>query len=401
MKRTSRLAIAILAPLAVLAATAGVVDASEGPAVPAGPVAKTTSGAVDEAAGLFTVHELDPGYARVAVDYNAQQVNVLWKGDVPAAILDAVADAKGLGVQVEISDAPYSEDDINEAAARIIESNPDTVSVVLANEDRTGLIVEVESGSKTLSTEAQSAATFARTGGIPVEVRAGHGKPVPASRQNMGAPFKGGGAIAYSGGVDYCTTGFAVTVAGGQGRLLSAYHCNNAVGAIIRDGVGGVIGPVSDRNAALDSELIDPDASPATIGKAYSGPWTSTGLRSVAGAVAPADNQLVCTSGSNSGEHCDQTVLTGASWSCNGTTCTGFVSYNPNGGVAAAQGDSGGPVYGVRTDDRLSARGIISGISYLVPCGPTAEPTNCGAYAYSISITRILANWNAAIEVQP
>lgn len=407
MRRTTKGGILGVASLTLLAAAAaaavGAVGASEASKPTAGvPTGRVAPAVVDEAAGLFTIHELDAGYAKVAVDYERQRVDVLWKGDVPREIVEAADDAAELGVEVGISDAPYSEQDIADAAARIFQSSPETVSVVLPNDDRTGLIVELAPNAKTVESDAKAADAYERLGGVPTVVRTGGEKPVLASRQNMGAPFKGGGAMANANGNDYCSTAFAVLLPGGAGRLLSAFHCNNAVGDTIRDGVGQVIGPVSNRYNVLDSELIDPNASPATTGQVFSGPWTSSTLKNVGGATAPAVNQTVCTSGARSGEHCNLTVsATGVTWGCVGATCTGFISRAADLSAVIAGGDSGGPVYAYRSDGRVGARGVMSAGQYERPCGPTAEPAVCQAYAYSVSIVRILDHWNATIEENP
>lgn len=202
---------------------------------------------------------------------------------------------------------------------------------------------------------------------------------------------------------DYCSTGFAILLDNGQGRLLSAAHCNNA-GATVHDGQGQVIGPVSARAPGYDSLLINPNASPATIGKVFGGPWNAgTGHNRyqffVGGAAGPAVNQTVCTSGARSGEHCNRTIReTGVTWSCNGTTCTGFRARGDGDGVSVAGGDSGGPIYDPRSDGRVGARGIISAGSNTTPCGSVAEPTTCYVNVYGISITRLLNRWNARIE---
>lgn len=222
----------------------------------------------------------------------------------------------------------------------------------------------------------------------------------------------GGGAIANASGEDYCSIGFAV-IRNGEGRLLSARHCfyANGVGSVVRDGVGDRIGVVSNASANGDTVLIDPDASPATIGKVFGGPWNAGTSHAqyqfyLNGGANPAENQDICTSGAVSGQHCNvRADNTGKTFDCAlqlGGSCVGFEARNNDTtGVAAAGGDSGGPVYEKLSNGRVGARGIISNTTASpITCGSTSEPTSCYRWTNAVNISWVLNHWNAVIEVE-
>ena len=218
----------------------------------------------------------------------------------------------------------------------------------------------------------------------------------------------------------YCTTGFAVLNSSGAGRLLSAAHCDTTGNREIRDGTGNQqIAPggasVDIRIGGIDSMIIDPSASPGTIGKVFGGdydqaPGTAKYEYHVGGSGgvgAAQEGDVVCLSGANSGEHCNKTITDGTYLlDCPGNTsltCNAFVYGAPT-GITVAQGDSGGPIYVERSDGRVGARGIQSagrGTTEVTPSSncPNVADNNpqvrCFRSGIGISITRILDYWSA------
>lgn len=345
------------AALLATAVAAGSTVASAEPGGTPPPAQEPTVGsadAVDAVAEQLTAYELTPGYGKVSVDYANAEVSVLWKGAPPADV-ETLEGTGSNGVTVTIDQARYSEEELIAAGRLILETEmvrvgEGVVSAVVPNSDRSGLIVEIVGGTSLARSATNAASLYTDLTAIPTVTKVVEGIVTPTTRQNDSAPWQGGGAMANANGNDYCSTGFAILLDNGQGRLLSAAHCNSA-GDTVRDGTGQVIGPVSARAPGYDSLLINPNASPATIGKVFGGPWNAgTGHNRyqffVGGASGPAVNQTVCTSGARSGEHCNRTIRdTGVTWSCNGTTCTGFRARGDGDGVSVAGGDSGGPIY--------------------------------------------------------
>lgn len=115
----------------------------------------------------------------------------------------------------------------------------------------------------------------------------------------------------------------------------------------------------------------------------------------------------VCTSGSNSGEHCGLIVDGDAgivTFSCPPGTCYGWRATNPNGTtVSVVGGDSGGPVYQMRSDGRVNALGIIYGGTNPGTCPSRrfTNGTNCYRTVYYNDVQLILSDWNLVIATSP
>lgn len=372
----------------------------------------TVQEAVDRVGELASVSWAEPGFGKVKVDYKNAAVEVFWKGTPP----EKVANLDGAqidGVHVSVVKVEHSEQELVAAGRKVLATERERVGLhnvvaTMPNADMSGIVVEVLRDSEVAKGLNETSTRYHNLVDLPVELRVVDHEVIPATRQNDSAPWQGGGAIADSTGDDYCSTGFAIIRPDGTGRLLSASHCDDhrAIGAVMRDGVGDRIGTLSNRDHALDSELIDPDASPATIGKVFGGPWNASTSHAryqwfVAGAGTPTEGQEICASGARSGEHCNRIIReTGISFNCgHASDCTGFRASGSSGSVSAAIGDSGGPIFTEPVNGRVRARGIISAVSGSATCGSLAEPTTCYTSVYGIGIHRLLDRWDATIEV--
>lgn len=351
----------------------------------------------------------ESGFGSVTINDQDKTILVKWKGELPDAVEKLQETSE---VRVMVEQVPISQSEVDAAAdsifaaAQKLHGDHGTVAV-LPNEDMSELLIEVTPGSSTMSDNEGAQVAFEQATDLPFRVIPGEVNRMPMSRQNDSAPWQGGGAMETW---NRCSTGFAVKTASGRGLLVSASHCGYAVGATVKDGAGDVIGTVAYRKGPdIDTILIDPVSSPATVGKVFGGPWNAATTHSnyqfwVAGMAAPSTAENVCTSGATSGMHCGLDVYaTGVNFPCGAQLehqCQGFRAKTS--GVAIATGDSGGPIFYRRTDGRVGARGIMSN-------GIGTEPTSCGSMAIStecrssiegIGIHRILDNWDGlAIEV--
>ena len=364
--------------------------------------------AVDRAAGAITALAEVPGYAGVAVDYEAARVTVAWKGDTPppAGALEAATPA---GVTMHLERTALSEADLRAASTRLMDGRragrgTDGVIAVLPTEDYAGLVAEV---SRTSAAAREDGLTekLAHTAGVPVRVELVDldMQPTAASRRNDNAPWLAGGAMATKDGTDYCTTGFSIVTPAGNRRIVSAAHCNESVGSLVRDGSGQRLGKVTNQAPAIDTQLIAPFGSPKTARAVFGGPWNasnaSSRYRFPIGAVQrPAVGQIICTSGAVTGEHCGAKIrATNVAWNCGDRTCNGFRASRDDQGVVVGGGDSGGPMYAV-IDGKASPRGMIDGGSNRRSCGKTSVSTQCFSYVYGIPMVDILERWNARID---
>ncbi|HVK28568.1 MAG TPA: hypothetical protein VM575_09505 [Nocardioides sp.] len=434
--RRSQLAVSFVLALSV-AGAGGASMAAEGPPPAAGdagvPSAAVDSdrGAVDRVGELVTAFEGAKGFARAAVDYDRRSVAVLWKGQPPAG-LTKLAETDPDGVDVTIDQAEYSEEEIRAAGMSLMNDeiaagSDRTITATYADEASGALVVEVDSAAPS---SARSSATkdrySKRVGNIPVTIRAGTGRTQQTTRQNDYAPYKGGAGILLPQGAAaaYCTTGFAITMSNGTGRLLTAGHCGET-GGIVRDASNQGIGYLSSVDEPTwDSALVDPTASPATTGVIYGGgsynqPGSARYMLDVAGGASPLFGQEVCTGGANSGEHggsaCTGITVTNTSINvqCGAYVCNTFRITSTARTLALASGDSGGPVYIQRTDGRVGARGVIMGGDTAkvvgcpsgmpvqgdpIPGDPSGTGVLCFWEGYAISIPRLLNRWNATLE---
>lgn len=364
--------------------------------------------AVDHAAGAAAALATVPGFAGVAVDYAAEKVIVSWKGEAPPAV-GALAARVPHGVRVDVEQAALSEADLRAASTRLMDSQralqgPDVVIAALPTENYAGLVAEIGDDS-TPARASWLAGKLEQAAGVPVRVEIvdTEVQPTAATRRNDGPPWHAGGAMATMDGTDYCTTGFSVVTASGQRRIVSAAHCNRAVGSIVRDGEGQRLGKVTHRSLGIDTQLIDPFGSPETARSVFGGPWYASSVNSryrfpVAGVQRPAVGQIICTSGAVTGEHCGVRIrATNVAWSCGDRTCHGFRASRNDGGVVVGGGDSGGPMYAV-VNGRAYARGMIDGGSNRRSCGTTSVSTQCFSYVYGIPMVDILDTWNLRID---
>ncbi len=159
--------------------------------------------------------------------------------------------------------------------------------------------------------------------------------------------------------------------------------------------------------------LIDPVGG--TDGRVFGGKYNATpgssrySLR-VAGSSNNNTGDSVCTSGANSGEHCNLIITADAAlWSCNGYTCSGSRAQPATSTAAAIGGDSGGPVYANRSDGRVTARGIISAVDTPAACPSyrtfpgyfsNSSVPKCGRRVYYYPIQPLTA-WGMSLETAP
>lgn len=369
----------------------------------------------------------EKGFGKVVLDFDNQQVRLYWKGAPPPDVFSRLGTQPN-GVELVLEPAVYSDVDLLVAGGRILDAGrlPGGLRIqgVARTPSMSGLIAEVtladlaarSAGSDQSPRRALLEVDLSSIAGVPVDVVEG-APAVPTTRQNDSPPWQGGGAMRIVGG-GYCTTGFAVLNSSGQGRLLSAAHCDTTGNREIRDGTGTQqIAPgdasVDIRIGGIDSMIIDPSASPGTIGKVFGGAFNQApgtpryeyNLGGSGGVGAAQEGDEVCLSGANSGEHCNKTITDGTYLlDCPGNpslNCNAFV-YGASTGITVAQGDSGGPIYVERSDGRVGARGIQSagrGTTEVIPtsnCPNTATGGGrCFRSGVGISVTRILDYWRA------
>lgn len=206
--------------------------------------------------------------------------------------------------------------------------------------------------------------------------------PSLLSRDNDSSPFWGGAYTITTTGGGWrwdCTIGFPWD-SGGVAYFITAGHCtglnnsvymprygSDAVGVVVKDGWNNVTGSVKIDGQSYntgDIALVKLNAGYGAGVSMYTGSRYSSQSR-VIGPVwsrAPKRGDRLCSGGQRTGEQCrwmvtavsvdiryvDGELIRNATWATKGGTCL-------------VGGDSGGPVYTVRSNGRVAPRGIISG----------------------------------------
>lgn len=441
-RRRGIVAALVLTLCAVLAMMVGGPVSAE-PTKPAGP------DGTDEVLKMFTPEQLDrmdvvaplsdeilrlagstddwkPGLDRPVDGYlltvlGDRTLDVYWKGELPSEV-KVLIEQHPL-VKVTVHQVAFDEDEYLGAQKlvvdRLIADPPDGASydAVTHADDRSSLTF-VLVGSLNADGIAEVEKRIASWIDIPfsVEVVDEPTAIAAATRQNDASPWKGGAQIDITLIPDqWCTTGFPVTMEDtGNKYLTTARHC-------ITYSNGGYIGTTGDiddangdalgtwKNSAAwnrpeyDVTLIKPNSG--LIGSSvYSGGINSSALVTLSGAtVSPDPGGYVWGSGANSGAHVLQVVSKNAGYSVNNTPVTGgHVLATASGGVAVAQGDSGGPAMRVVNNQDYGV-GTISAFpnAYEIACSTLAHNpggrVRCGSRVWYTSLTGTLSSYNARV----
>jgi len=354
------------------------------------------------------IRELDVDERRtsIRIDHDTLTVDVHWKGEVPRAVRAAV-NRPDDAVRVRFWPARYTRREMARASETLLQRSLDggrlgELYTAAARPDGSGLDIEVSAATWAERGRGLEDA-LSREAGMPVSVTVG--EPVElVSRINDFDPWKGGIFMKSERGA-WCSTAFAVRNSGGN-RLLSAGHCDWDSDEGWRQPDEWITNPGGRRQwvlKSIDSMLIDTYGS--TTGYVYAGqfdqkPGQPRYRLKVAGSANAALGGLVATSGGNSGEHRGLKVdLTSISWMVHDRVVTGMRAHSRSRGrVAAAEGDSGGPVYHTRKDGRVGARGVISGGDTQVSCSRTTLKARCFHRVYFVPIREVLKRWGASIK---
>ncbi|MET0494045.1 MAG: trypsin-like serine protease [Actinoplanes sp.] len=285
-----------------------------------------------------------PGYASIVLEES--QVALYWKGSVPEAMTEVIADASRIA-PIHVRPAAHSLIELRAAAAKLRASQTSIDSIKLKS-DGSGLIVGVRSAP---ARQVQSVT------GVPVTVV--REEPLrPVSRDDDWAPWKGGATFVNATRSTACTTGFGV-YQNGAPYLLTAAHCGQT-GDRIQDARGEFIGTVGQRHQDHDIALI-PTSS--VEGYVYVGTPTDSVAASVEGWGWTFIGELLCQSGVSSSRELGRPV-------CNLKVLFYYAdredlveAEQTEGQTAARPGDSGGPIYSVSSSGKLIAKGTTTRVA--------------------------------------
>lgn len=325
----------------------------------------------------------DDGYGGIVADPENRRLDVFWRGPVPSRVVEAIEAARR-DVPVAVMEAHHSERELLTEGAHVTPARG--VSEVAPNPDGSGITVSV-TGSESEAREIPEI----RDARVPVTIEPFVVVEPTYDRQDDSPPYWGGAK--YSTFLGGCSTGYSV-LQQGVTRMLSAGHCGQD-GLTAFDGGGQTMGQIRYKNPMRDTLLIDTPSA----GRVYTKGVKSNHSIRVVGTLKSRAGNLICTSGSYTGEHCTAKIK-----AVNLTIAvTGGLTFGPmvkasrgSGKVAVGRGDSGGPVFfwhlfGVQ---RAYAMGTISaGSGAIGSCGLSSL---CYSTVYYADIT-LTARYYASI----
>ncbi|MBL6275381.1 hypothetical protein JMF97_04310 [Micromonospora fiedleri] len=242
-------------------------------------------------------------------------------------------------------------------------------SIVLLS-DGSGLEVRTNDPARAASIASRSLSVSALDA---ADIRYVKGSPVrPADRHSPSAPWQGGIPIRHDVNISgyQCTSAFGVRDRTYNAEyLVTAEHCFSVGNGIEAQGGAG-IGRVQQENNPHDAAIINANASSQV--------WVNDDYVFNFGAAQYSwDGEYVCHSGYTSYPNRCNIVVTheAVQWDFGDGKGVrlGVEGWQCSGCAAVAKGDSGGPVWAIRSDGVLTSRGIVSGFHTDVDPGRSGE----------------------------
>lgn len=251
----------------------------------------------------------DGNFVDIKTDAVNNSITVYWAGNPPRSVIEfGVSRPHGVNVKFDTS-SKISRVEANVRIGKLIEygnQNGWEIQTVMPTIEKDSIEIVVGPKSKLTDDDLVIIQDLSALTNVIIKRSAVESNELLlAGRLNDSAPFKGGARTLQ--GSQGCTTGFAV-LSGTSGRLLSSRHCDPSSNAPITNGNSSAVittgGTGVSGKASLDSQLIDPSASPATIARIYTGNWSSSNYQTVKNWYSNWVGDSVCLSGATSGQRC-------------------------------------------------------------------------------------------------
>ncbi|NYE93883.1 hypothetical protein FHU41_000104 [Psychromicrobium silvestre] len=317
----------------------------------------------------------EAGYVEQVNDAENLSTKILWKG--PSRLRETVL-AEGLsrGIITTFSERPYSLPQIRTAITKI-----DAQSKVLAElgfqidgiagvrDDDGAIAIEGHPLDQLTPNLSKVSEIVQLAAGGPVRVTDNRRTtPATATRSNDTAPFDSGGYMIESGHV--CSTGFSLADSR-RTYAVTARHCPQG-SYYDRDNPGVYVGYELRDSPDGQASLLDGTGSKWM----FDGVWNNSAgyAKGVSGFQDVALGDRVCTSGGNSGVHCNIKIIGMNYWWNDGYGGANTIeAYQQTAGqIATIQGDSGGPVLMPLSNGTVGAVGMIQAVI-------TGHTTGCGS----------------------
>jgi len=244
-----------------------------------------------------------------------------------------------------------------------------------------------------------------------------------ADREHDSAPWNGSDSIYNPNSGGGCTSGVGIHYQGSTAQLTAA-HCY-PLNATIHNGlwngydligtnnsVGVTVAQSRDATSGTDTEVIDSNGGASDL--LWTGSVGNPQRSLVADSGSNTAGYFVCTDGAYDSENCNVKIdSTGGHESGDYNTWNGPVSIiwhsvvsasDASGGIAAGDGDSGGPVVRFNSSGMLVV-GIISQIGQFKPCVDNnfkdrrtgAALRDCGSLVRYSGMVGVLNQWNTTV----
>lgn len=362
-----------------------------------------------------------PGFARSgwvgSIDNLARKaMTVMWSGPRTPLLTAIIAQGEQRGITVTIQHREHSLQQLKAAIAAIERQAAQgrwagfRISAIAAiSARRDGLTVE---GTYTAvpaarrAPQVRSLATVVR--GVPVRVAPGNPVALTAGRDADFAPFNAGGLMASFYSSPICSSGFSIVI-NGTTHTVTARHCvstHNGVYDFVDANDSLALNPPPTDQWYGNSIGTSGDGAARIMSQSgsalmFNHAWNSTTTSTVIGYQDLGINDLVCTEGGNSGEHCNVKVTNmlveitdpfGSFATIEGDQTSGT--------IAAMHGDSGGPVMSLNntSSGQVRAAGMIQagGGNSLSNCGASWSPNPCYKTVYFTSMRTIVDSISGA-----
>ncbi|MDH6710185.1 hypothetical protein P3T27_006934 [Kitasatospora sp. MAA19] len=366
----------------------------------------------DEIHRLIDTGQVDGSdFASVVFHGDEHYLDLYWKGALPARITKAVdawrtrtreamrhdpAGPVSPDYDVHYRTAAYSLSEMDRAIGRFIgtvgNDKAEWSSISPAN-DGSGLVLSYQPKASKRIAPANAPmrdyeARAEQIAGIPVHPQIGSPEtPTQGSRTSDAPPWYAGADLRLSDN-SRCSTGVPGWV-NGKRVLLTAAHCQTS--GNVYNGQR-VVGEVTASDGGLDVAVITTDTS--TTARFYSSAWNSSDSRPLYGPARLDPGQSACFSGATSGFHCELEVTRVGVHSPSGRTNATEVK-SRGGGIAVAQGDSGGPAVANPQGDSMAPVGVIiaGNTDTKIPCSGTSSTTACFSTGYYTPLDPVVSKF--------
>jgi hypothetical protein len=353
------------------------------------------------------------GFYEAAVDIPTRTMTLLWHGS-SSLQQRAMREGARRGLTVVIKQVPYTYAQVMRGMHALLKSDITTPQGSFHVTSVGGPVLNVnslsvagyftgnQSGPRAQATVAASGAALdeatRQRAGLPTTTS--YGLPSQDYSINVNSSntrstdtpaFNGGGMIKGADGSG-CTSGFAISI-NGVTHTTTARHCN-AVPYHAWDRASSNYGTTATTSGIGLARIL----TGTGFYWSFDGAWNNPNgyVKVVNATTAVSLGSRVCTSGANSGVHCNL-VVDQMNESFNdglgGSVTTIRVHQTVSGQIAGAHGDSGGPVLIPNTNGvDIWAVGMLQGSNeaQTTSCGSVRVATTCSAYIELTSIQTII-----------